>query len=151
MKKLFAIVVFAILMSSCSTHKMLVNSTSVNPAIESTTMATIKVGEKRISYTYVPSKHDSKALSESQLIQNAMYMALAANGNADVLVKVNSFVTYKKGLFGKRAISISVSGYPAYYTDFRQPTDEDLKKVAVFKCCDHAVEASSCKKHIFVK
>lgn len=134
MKKLFAIAALAVLMSSCSTHKMLVNTTRVNhQAIESTTMATIKVGEKRISYTYVPTKADSKSLSEAQLIQNATYMALAENGNADVLVKVNSFVTYKKGLLGKRVESVSITGYPAYYTNFRQPNDEDLKRVSVFK------------------
>lgn len=142
MKKLFAIAALAILMSSCSTQKMMVNTTRVNhQAIESTTMATIKVGEKRISYTYLPAKSDSKSLSESQLIQNAMYMALAENGNADVLVKVNSFVTYKKGLFGKRVQSISITGYPAYYTNFRQPNDEDLKRVYVFKGGD-AVKAA---------
>lgn len=138
MKKLFAIGVLAMLLSSCSTHKALVNTTRVNhPAIESTTMATVDVDKKRISYTYVPTKQDSKSLSEAQLIQNATYMALAANGNADVLVKVNRFVTYKKGLFGKRVKSISISGYPARYVDFREPNDEDLKSVWIFNDSNH--------------
>lgn len=133
MKNLFAIGALAILLSSCATHKALVNTTSVkHPVIESTTMATVDVDQKRISYTYVPTKPDAKALSEAQLIQNAMYMALSTNGNADVLVKVNSFVTYKIGLFGKRVKSVSISGYPAHYTDFREPTDADLKSVSVF-------------------
>jgi len=133
MKKLFAIGVLAMLLSSCSTHKALVNTTRVHhPVIESTTMATVDVDKKRISYTYVPTRQDAKVLSETQLIQNAMYMALAANGNADVLVKVNSFVTYKKGLLGKRVKSISISGYPARYVDFREPNDDDLKSVWIF-------------------
>lgn len=140
MKKLFVIGVLAVLMSSCSTHKAMVNTTRVShPAIESTTMATLDVSQKRISYTYVPTKQDTKALSESQLVQNAMYMALSANGNADVLVKVNSYVTYKKGLFGgKRIKSISISGYPAHYVDFREPTDEDLKRVWIYNATSGA-------------
>ncbi len=145
MKKLFVIGALAVLMSSCSTHKAMVNTTRVNhPVIESTTMATVDVDQKRITYNYVPTLQDTKALSEAQLIQNAMYMALQANGNADVLVKVNSFVTYKKGLFGKRIKSISISGYPARYVDFREPSDDDLKRVFVFKYSGDSTEHCCC-------
>lgn len=134
MKQLFVIGVLGILLSSCSNYsKVMVNTSRVNhPVIESTTMATISVDKKRISYTYVPTKQDTKALTEEQLIQNAIYMALSVNGNADVLVKVNTFVTYKKVMLIKRIKSISVSGYPARYVNFREPTDEDLNRVSVF-------------------
>ena len=145
MKKLFVIGVLSMLLASCSTHKATVNTTRVNhPVIESTTMATVDVDKKRISYTYVPSRKDSKTLSEAHLLNNAIYMALQANGNADVLVKVNSFVTYNKGLFGKRIKSISISGYPARYVDFREPSDDDLKRVFVFKYSGDSTENCCC-------
>ena len=64
-----------------------------------------------------------------QLIRNAVYAALEANGNADELVEVSYSVASKRGFFCKRVRSISVSGYPAYYVDFREPTDSDLKNV----------------------
>ncbi len=134
MKKLLFFGAMAILMSSCAVHKANVARADVNiPAVETATMATLNVDSKRISYTYVPTKTDAKNLSERQLINNAIYMALSTTNNADVLVKVNYFVTVKKWwLFGRRVKSISVSGYPAYYTDFREPNDTDLKNALSF-------------------
>lgn len=39
----------------------------------------------------------------------------------------------RKGLFRSRVKSITVSGYPAYYVDFREPSDMDLKSVYIFQ------------------
>jgi hypothetical protein len=96
-------------------------------------MASLDISKKRISYTYTPSVVDSKNLSETRLMQNAIFKALEANGNADVLVQVNSMTTVRKGLFGRRIQTIVVSGYPAYYVDFREPSDMDLKSVYIFR------------------
>ncbi len=130
-KLLFFIVVGATLSSCASLNRATVVSTSAPAPIKSTTtVANIEVGEKRISYTYVPSKADSKRLSEAQLLDNAIYMALQENGNADILVKVNYYITRKT--FPKRIQSISVSGYPAKYVDFHQPTEADYENFKKF-------------------
>ena len=128
MKKTILFGLLALALSSCSIHKSSVSTTSVKtPAIETATFASLNVGSERITYTYVPSKNDAKSLSENALVNNAMYMALAQNGNADVLVRVNYYTTTHRGLFGKRVKSIMISGYPAYYVDFREPRQADLE------------------------
>lgn len=133
MKKLIVMVLVTMLMSSCTLHKSTVKNTTVkHPSIESTTMASLNVSKIRINYNYVPERADSRKLPESRLIQNAIYKALAANGNADVLVQVNTYTTIRRGLFGRRIKSISVSGYPAYYTNFREPSKSDLENVYIF-------------------
>lgn len=108
------------LFASCTVNRSSVQTTMVQPEIETKTKATLVVSPKRVSYTYVPTKTNSKNLSIDQLVQNATYMALQANGNADVMVKVNYNVVMKWSLFGKRVKSISLSGYPAHYRDFRE-------------------------------
>ncbi len=127
MKNLLFIAVIGATLSSCaSLNRATVVSTSAPAPIRTTTsVASIEVGENRISYTYVPSKADAKRLSEAQLLDNAIYMALQENGNADILVKVNYYITRKT--FPKRIQSIALSGYPAKYVDFRQPTEADYE------------------------
>lgn len=133
MKKLFLMGVIAAMLTSCSIHRATVISTEQPVSTKTTTtVASLNVSQKRVTYTYNPTKSDAKRLSAAQLMENAMYMALKQNGNADVLVKVNSYVTTKVGLSGRRIKSISVSGYPAYYTDFREPNEADYKNLYIF-------------------
>lgn len=108
------------LFASCAVNRAAVEANSVENEIETKTRATLVVNQKRVSYTYVPTKQNAKNLSIDQLVQNAVYMALQANGNADVMVKVNYNVEMKWSFFGKRVKKISVSGYPAHYRDFRE-------------------------------
>ena len=74
-------------------------------------------------------KFPSLTLPQAQLVQNAIYAALEENGNADELVEVSYYVSAKRGFLTKRVRSISVTGYPAYYVDFREPSESDLKSV----------------------
>lgn len=131
MKKIFLFAALVMLTASCSVvRRAMVETTPVNsPAVETTTMATLEVSPNKISYNYVPDRKSAKSLPLKQLIRNAVYAALEANGNADELVEVSYSVASKRGFFSKRVRSISVSGYPAYYVDFREPTDSDLKNV----------------------
>ena len=133
MKKIVIFAVLALLFSSCAVHKASVASTEVySPAIETATIATLDVAQKKITCVYTPEKKDSKTLSEKQLVKNAIYMALQTNGDADELVEVNYYVSMKRGFFGKRVQSIRVSGYPATYKDFREPTTGDKDAVETF-------------------
>lgn len=133
MKKIVIFAALALFFSSCAVHKASVASTEVySPAIETATIATLDVAQKKITYVYTPEKKDSKTLSEKQLVKNAIYMALQTNGDADELVEVNYYVSMKRGFFGKRVQSIRVSGYPATYKDFREPTTGDKDAVETF-------------------
>ena len=49
------------------------------------------------------------------MVENAKYAALQANGNYDVLVDVAVYISLNK----TKVEYISVSGYPAKYTDFK--------------------------------
>ena len=89
------------------------------PAVETTTMATLEVSPNKITYRYVPDRKSAKTLPMWQLTQNAVYAALQENGN----------VSAKRGFFSRRVTSISVTGYPAYYVEFREPSSMDLNNV----------------------
>lgn len=130
MKRILFLAAMTLLLASCSIHKASVASTAVySPAVETTTIASLDVAQQKINYVYQPTKRDAKALSEKQLIQNAIYKALELNGNADELVEVNYYITIRRGFLSKRIESIAVSGYPAYYKDFREPRALDLEAV----------------------
>lgn len=134
MKKIVIFAALALLFSSCAVHhKASVASTPVySPAIETATIATLDVAPEKITYVYTPTKTDSKSLSEKQLIKNAIFMALKENGNADELVEVNYYVSVKRRFLKKRVKSIAVSGYPATYKDFREPSSTDKDAVETF-------------------
>lgn len=130
MKKILLLGVVAFVLSSCTVHRAsVVTTTQPVSTRTTTTVASLNISQKRISHTYKPTRSDRKRLSSAQLVQNAMYEALSNNGNADVLVKVNSYVT--ASAWG-RVKAITVSGYPAYYVDFRQPTEADYKNLLTF-------------------
>ncbi len=131
MKKLLLIPAFVVLTASCSViHRAQADVTDVySPVVETTTMATLEVSPEKISYRYVPDRKSAKSLSMKQLLQNAVYAALEENGKADELVEVSYSIAAKRGFFSNRIRSIDVSGYPAYYVDFREPTDKDLNSV----------------------
>ena len=131
MKKILLLLTVVFAASSCATlHRSQTNVSDVySPAVETATVATIEVSPKKITYRYIPDKESSKSLSLNQLIQNAIYAALQENGNADELVEVSYYISAKRVFMGKRIRSINVSGYPAYYVEFREPSDVDLKNV----------------------
>ena len=131
MKKVLLIAAVVLTAASCSMiHRAQVSTTPVySPVVETTTMATLEVSPKKITYNYVPDRKSAMTLPQAQLVQNAIYAALEENGNADELVEVSYYVSAKRGLLTKRVRSISVTGYPAYYVDFREPSESDLKSV----------------------
>lgn len=131
MKKFFLLSAVVLLLSSCSiVNRSQADSSKVfSPTVETATVATIKVYPEKITYRYVPDKRTARSLDFNQLVQNAIYAALQEYGNADELVQVSYSVATKRGFFTKRVRSITVSGYPAYYLDFREPTDKDLRNI----------------------
>lgn len=131
MKRLVLFFAMMLMLSSCSVvYRSNGDVAKVNfPAVETATFATIEVSPCKIQYHYIPDKKTAKSLSMKQLLQNAIFNALQENGNADALVQVNYSVATKRGFFKRVVKSITVSGYPATYVDFREPTEEDLNRI----------------------
>ena len=82
----------------------------------------------KISYFMIPSKTVQQG-GENNVIKTAVREALLANGNADVLVGLNTQIKYDaKG----QPESITVTGYPAKYVNFRSPSDEEILKLKAY-------------------
>ena len=88
--------------------------------------ADLEVSPTKISFFYIPSGTIVSA-GPQNVIDSAIKEALMANGNADVLVGLEQQVKYDAN---GAVESITVSGYPAKYVNFRSPGDEFLRELA---------------------
>lgn len=80
----------------------------------------------KITYFFLPSQTVVNGGFDN-VVNTAVREALIANGNADVLVALEQQVKYT----AEGAVeSITVSGYPAKYINFRSPGDEYLRELA---------------------
>lgn len=127
MKKLaiFAIIMMAV--SACSVPTKLINSATHKKVAVSTPIAAVfadlDVSEKKITYYMMPSKSIAHG-GYDNVVNSAVREALLANGDADVLVALETQVKYDSD---GTIESITVSGYPAKYTNFRNVGDDYLK------------------------
>jgi len=131
MKKVFVLFVSAVMVAACSAPTKLVN-TATHRAISvaqpvAAVFADLEVSPAKISYFMMPSKTVINAGYEN-VINTAVREALIANGNADVLVGMESQVKYDKNGMVE---SVTVTGYPAKYVNFRSPGDEYLREMKV--------------------
>ena len=125
MKKFFLLAFVALSMVACSIPAKLINTASytksfnvVQPA--TAIMADLEIVGEKITYFMIPS-NTVIAGGEGNVIKTAVREALLANGNADVLVALSSQIKYDAA--GKPE-SITITGYPAKYVNFRSPGDE---------------------------
>ena len=127
MKKIaiFAIIMMAV--SACSVPTKLINSATHKKVAVSTPIAAVfadlDVSEKKITYYMMPSKSIAHG-GYDNVVNSAVREALLANGDADVLVALETQVKYDSD---GTIESITVSGYPAKYTNFRNVGDDYLK------------------------
>lgn len=129
MKKLFILAVAAMTMASCSMPARLVNTAAhaKNQAAQpfAAVFADLKVSPTKITYFMIPSK-TVVAAGEENVVNSAVREALLANGNADVLVCMNTQIKYTT--LGEIE-SITVTGYPATYVNFRSPSQEYYERL----------------------
>lgn len=132
MKKISIILSVAITATfvSCSLPTKLMNTSThkeVKVAQPVTALfADLDVSPTKISFFFIPSKTVING-GEENVIDTAVREALLANGNADVLVGLEKQMKYNdKG----QIESVTVSGYPAKYVNFRSPGDEYLREVS---------------------
>ena len=129
MKKLMILAAMAFIIASCSAPTRLVNSASYkNISFQpvAAVFADLEVSPKKVTYFMMPS--NSVAIGGyDNVVATAVREALLANGDADVMIGLETQVKYSSD----GAIeSITVSGYPAKYTNFRSPGDDYLKEIA---------------------
>lgn len=134
MKKIFTLIAVVAIATGCTvtspSQAKLTNSathTKVN-AIQPTVavLADLQVAPNKISYFFLPSQTVQNGGFDN-IVNTAVREALIANGNADVLVGLEQQVKYD----GNGVVeSITVSGYPAKYVNFRSPGDEYLRELA---------------------
>lgn len=118
----------ACIMTSCSTIKKGATSRNVNAPLAAAVISDLEVSNQKITYTYSPTKAIQRG-GVNNCINAAISEALAANGNGDVLVETQPAVVIRTGLFGGRKIkSVTVTGYPAKYKNFRSADEETVKQ-----------------------
>ena len=124
MKKTFGflILMFAFLLTSCQTQLKTARTAVTESSLRSVAVADLEVAPERITYTLKPS-NDIRRGGFDNVKQAAEQAALTENGNADVLLDPQYVITKKRSLFGTKISSITVSGRPAYYRNFRSLND----------------------------
>ena len=126
MKKLFLFLAVVAMATSCSSAKLISSAThSKAKAIQpiAALYADLKVSPTKITHFLIPSKTVIQG-GYDNVINTAVREALIANGNADVLVAMETQVKYTAdGVIE----SVTVTGYPATYTNFRSPGDDVLR------------------------
>lgn len=120
MKKIFFIIVAAVVAVSCTSTAKLITTTSHNTfndpqMIVSAVYADLDIQETKITYIYIPTK-TVVAGGLDNIINSAVSEALAQNNNADVLVGLQKQIKYNN--LGE-VESVVITGYPAHYINMR--------------------------------
>ena len=116
-----------VLLSSCITTTKTARTASTSATVKNATVADLRVTDHRVTYTMSPSKAIQRG-GLSNVKQAAIQEALTLNGNADVMVEPEFVIEQERSLFGSRINSITVTGRPAYYENFRTLPDSVWQK-----------------------
>ena len=81
---------------------------------------------------------------------NAVAAALEQNGGGDVLIQPQYQYTFKSFAF-RKLVSLTVTGYPATYKNFRKPTAEDHEAVKVFNGTNTNIVVENGTRYISAK
>ncbi len=126
-KSLIMAAVAALAFTSCTSIQRTASVERVSTELYSRSSADLKVSDKRVSYTLVPSKSECRGGLGS--VKNAAVAALlAANGNADVLVAPEFEI--KRRSTGKIK-SVIVSGRPATYVNVHPVTKGEAEVITL--------------------
>ena len=122
MKKLLCFFTLALFtFSSCETLEKTATTANISSDTKSATLADLKVGE-RVTATMDVSKEIRRG-GLNNIKQAVEAQALKEGGNADLLLEPQFIVEKHRGLFGSKVTKITVSGRPAFYTNFRSVPD----------------------------
>lgn len=121
MKKYLFFAAVAFIAASCTTTTKTSRAEGLPYAMYNASVADLEVGS-RITYTMTPSKPVRRG-GDGNVKKAAIQEILAQNGNADLLVEPMFVVSKVNGLFRHKITSITVSGRPAKYRNFRSLND----------------------------
>lgn len=122
MKKYLFIAAAALLATSCTVTTKTARTETLPYAMFNASVADLEVAPQRISYTLVPSAVVRRA-GALNCKKACISEALAANGNADLLIEPQFVIEQKKRLFSSKVSKVTVSGRPAKYKNFRSLND----------------------------
>ena len=120
-KTLLGICAVALVAASCTTTTKTARTEKMPYAMYNANVADLEVGS-RVTYTLTPEKSVRKA-GLGNVKEAAIQEVLNANGNADLLVEPQWVVKTRRGLFGKKIKSVTVSGRPAKYVNIHSLPD----------------------------
>lgn len=109
----------ALLLSSCHTLTQTARTAEVGSSLQNATVVDIvPATDHRITHTLKPSQALQRG-GMNNIKQAVEAEALVKYGNADVLLEPQYVIEKQQGLLRSKVTSITVSGRPAYYTNFR--------------------------------
>lgn len=111
-------VIGMMVLASCTTVKKTATARPVENPVRAEVIADMDVSPTKITYTMKPSAKVRRG-GYRNVVNTAIREALEKNGGGDVLVETQVTSEFKSGFFSKKVKSITVSGYPAVYKNFR--------------------------------
>ena len=131
MKKVFlALSVVLLTMSSCSTAYRTASQRDVTAPVAAAAIADFEISPKKITYTLIPTRK-VRAGGMQNCVNTAISEALKANGGGDVLIETQEAIVKRSGLFLRKIKSVTVTGYPATYKNFRNVDEQTLKNALI--------------------
>lgn len=125
-RNLLAVCFAALLVSSCSTVTHTSQTAAVDTQLYNLTVADMNVAAKKDSVTLDWAWNPLSTVSLSAQKKSATH-ALLEKSDADVLIEPE-YIVHRRGIF--RGGSVTVTGYPATYSNFRAMTSEDAQNIA---------------------
>ena len=150
MKKLLLLVCVAFAISSCQTIRNTATHKTVDVQPVGALIADLDVSPTRITYTMKPHRRVRRGGFEN-VKSTAIREALMTNGGGDVLVGLEVQTKSVGFLWGRKVTSITVSGYPAKYTNFSNPDKEYWTPLGMWLTQDALQKSKSSKReHISI-
>ena len=131
MKKIIvASAIVAMALSSCTSVQQTASTRDVTAPVAAAALADFEVSSEKITYTYVPTRKVRKS-GLTNCINAAISEALKVHGNADVLIETQQAIVQRTGIFAGKIMSVTVTGYPAKYKNFRSADEETVKSALI--------------------
>lgn len=120
MKRIHILLLGAVaLLSSCNTLTRTARTAETQSYLQSATVVDIvPATDERITHTLTPDLSILRG-GEKNVKQAVEHEALVKYGNADILLEPQYIIHRERKLIGSKITSITVSGRPAYYTNYR--------------------------------
>lgn len=103
--------------TSCKTLNQTATDKDINSVVFAATTAELDVSDQKVTYTLHPSAKVRRGGMQN-CINVAIHEALKSS-DGDVLIETQQAIVTRTGFLRKKIKSVTVSGYPAKYKDFK--------------------------------